>query len=61
MGFLDAFSMRVSGWLVCLRVVSGMVCDAVDCGWLKLNLLIDVLRVLVLGDCGVVGVGVGGV
>lgn len=38
-----------------------MVCDAVDCGWLKLNLLIDVSGILVLGDGGVVVVGVGGV
>lgn len=36
-----------------------MVCDVVDCGWLKLSLLIDVSGILVLGDCGVVGVGVG--
>lgn len=59
MGFLDAFSMRVSGWLVCLGMTLVMVCGVVDCGWLKLNLLIDVSGVLVLGDCGVVGVGVG--
>ena len=53
MGFLDAFSMCISGWLICLGVVFGMVCDAFDCGWLKLGLLADALRVLVLGDGGV--------
>lgn len=49
MGFLGAFNMRVFGWLICLYVVSGLVCDVVDFGWLKLSLLIDVLGVLVFG------------
>lgn len=51
--------MCVFGWLICLGMTFGVICGAVDCGWLKLNLLIDVLGVLVLGDCCVVEVGVG--
>lgn len=46
----------IFGWLICLGAVFGMVCDAFDCGWLRLSLLIDALRVLVLGDGGVAGV-----
>ena len=59
MGFLGAFSIRVFGWLICLCMTFGVVCGAVDCGWLKLNLLIDVSGVLVLDDGGVAEVGVG--
>jgi len=61
MGFLDTFIMCVFGWLICLGMTLEMVCDAGDCGWLKLSLFIGVLGVLVLGDGGAVGVGVGGV
>ena len=41
--------MRVFGWLICLGVVSEMVCGVVDFGWLKLSLLVGVLGVLSLG------------
>ena len=51
----------VFGWLIYLGVVFGVVCDAVDCGWLKLSLLVGVLVVLVLGDGGVAGVVLSGV
>lgn len=61
MGFLGVFDMRVFGWLICLYVVSGVACDVVDFGWLKLSLFIDVLGVLVWDDSGVIGVGVEGI
>lgn len=44
-------------WLVDLfSVVSGLVCDVVDFGWLILSLMVDVFEVLVLGCGGVVWV-----
>lgn len=53
--------MCVFGWLICLGMTFGVICGAVDCGWLKLNLLIDVLGVLVLDDGGVAEVGASGI